>query len=143
MSKSLFIALNPQKCRKFITKGINLNLKSPVAMVPPDIGAEFMAKINQAIDDELIFKVDNLSTNTVTVNKQASVEKVEENDERSVGKIEVKEIEDEDGEKQKVQVLTFYSDDDDENQEDKPRIITSTLGTASLGSIKETFDDEE
>lgn len=142
MSKTLFIALNPQKCRKFITKGINLNLKSPVAMVPPDLEPEFMNKIRRGIANQEIFEIDNLSVNNITVKDQATVDKVKEENERSVGTLEIKEIEDEDGNKQKVNVLTF-SEDEEHEENDEPRIITSTLGTGMLTPIKETFDDEE
>lgn len=56
----MYIALNPQKSKRFTTKGINLTLSKPVGFVADDIEDIFKFKIDEAIrNGELVVVPDN------------------------------------------------------------------------------------
>ena len=72
------IALNPKKSSRWNTKGINLSLKQPVAMVPKDLDNEFIMRIQTAIANEEIFEVDSTSLENLKLKGVGEVGQVDE-----------------------------------------------------------------
>lgn len=52
------IALNPKKCRRFTTKGINLSPKQPMTRIPLDLEDEFMNRIYDGLQKGEIVSLD-------------------------------------------------------------------------------------
>lgn len=55
----MYISLNPDKAFRFTTKGISLTPRNPIAFVPPDLDKDCMDVIRKALNDGILFKVED------------------------------------------------------------------------------------
>lgn len=76
----MYIAINPQKCRRFTTKGINLSILKPVSAVPVDLDDECMERIKLAIQNEEIFEIDDIGNLGLSIPGLGETTSVEEKD---------------------------------------------------------------
>jgi len=114
----MFIILNPEKCHRFVTKGINLFPKSPFAEVPLGLESEFLARIDAGLQKGEIRAVESEEEiRNLTVENQAAISMDKDSDEKVVGTIGMEDNED----GKRCCVLTLTSDDPEENS--RPRQI--------------------
>lgn len=141
MASIRYIALNPKKCRKFITKGINLNFKNPIASFPSDLEPEFMMRINTAIAEGKVFELDSNAA-ALHIPGQAAFDFESDHDSEDsgdvVGKKVVKEIVEEDGTKKKVHIIQFFGDENTKNKDTEQKIITPTI----IGNVVDEHDED-
>ena len=137
-----YIAINPQKARKFVTKGVNLSLRNPVALIPPGLEGEFMAKIIDGLKSKEIFEI---SDSDIIVSEQAKIDAVND-EEQAIGTIgTIKSLPNKEGKSKILQhTITMPpadDDDDNDNNDDEIKEIHNT--GIILTDIIEEYDENE
>jgi hypothetical protein len=83
----VYIALNPDKAKRFTTKGIHLTPSKPVAYVQPGLEPEFAAAIAAGLADGSLIQIDDEKGQRWTVTGQGSVGRIREGRSRRIGEI--------------------------------------------------------
>lgn len=132
-----FIGINPEKCRRFTTKGINLSMRNPVAMVPPGLEDEFMARIVQGLRDGKIIEIPEANLEGTQIKNQGKLEELKEEQTDKEFDLDKEYSTDEHGRK-KVETYTIVCASDDEEAEVK----TVRKGGLISSIIEEEIEDE-
>lgn len=76
----MYVVLNLQKCKSFITKGIHLTPFRPTAQIPPDFEPRFMDQVLEGIRDGRLLDAGDGSEFGLTVQGQVAIEPVAESE---------------------------------------------------------------
>lgn len=128
----MYIAINPAKCKRFTTKGINLSLAKPVGFVPPDLDLEFMSKVKDGLVAGDIFEIADDTMKSLKLKGQAEMEREEDTEVKTVGTHETKVSDPDERGWRKVEsyTITFAPDPDrpiDETKTTGPSLIMTGI----------------
>ena len=80
----MWIVINPSKAHRFTTEGINLDKKNPTAYVNPNFKPEVMMRINTALAEGKILRIDGKESFKIQDQAELSLVGRTENDDKKI-----------------------------------------------------------